>query len=160
MCFFLSEPWCTLEIWNLKGGRHRPKWRVESTACTGTETSTHTQIHAAKPLTVFVFHRLKGSHEFHTLPPAARALSEPSALKPCVSTQTLKGVFIFSFYSYEKRLFWEEPTRSVKRGRALPADTVSSETTLHTANLSCKIKSNTSKDPSVFLPVSSMHCVF
>lgn len=42
MCFFLTEPWCTLEIWNLKGEQHQLRWRVGSTACTGMETSTRT----------------------------------------------------------------------------------------------------------------------
>lgn len=46
ICFFPSEPWCTLEIWNLKGERHRLRWRVESTAYIGMEASRRTQIQA------------------------------------------------------------------------------------------------------------------
>lgn len=104
MCCFLSEPWCTLEIWNLKGERHRLRWRVESTACTGTETSTHTQIHAAMSLAVFVFHRLKDSHQSHTLAPGCSSAKWTFCFEAsCVYPEPQECFYFFFFFVLQLR---------------------------------------------------------
>lgn len=141
-CCVSAEPWCTLEIWNLKRGRHQLKWRAESTACTGTHTQIHTmqhktgvsslQIHIV--LFSFIFHCLKKkkkivsfmSRHSCTNLTVKLPLWRFSPFRPLASVLTgnlrehhgykvMWSFLLFLLHSYEKRLFWEEAKEAEKK---------------------------------------------